>query len=643
MSYLTSETSSSNSLPRRPFSYDNKMCSIQYNEFECTVGIVFDNNLYGRIRHCLINQSISKKPSRQVVEIYSSANQNNTKYRTCDTTEPDGLMIKSFDSKRIVSCYEAQIPYLKDGRILFLTGTYKESVENKLTEHEWQRIKESENHHTVSSPVRISSKHREVFPPEEFNELAGSTVRVSIGEYSIYGGTMESRVRCNPINYMEMEFEFKEQPDERTVNNMLTKLTGHMVNILGYDLVVECMKAENTRSVRGEYIGCIFESFKRNFINYNYEPNRVAVKRGIENGDFAFFVMPKWDGVRATALYSQGHLLVESSFGKLFSIETNLPFDNDVILQLELLDRRSDIEIKIPGKFIIVITEIMAVLVKSHNTTYQMYGKNNAYYDTGRYAGNVPNSIVMTKQFKDPENVCNLYRLVRASTSIHIMEYMSKIRHDHLSTILQEDIVRNLEENPEEPVLMFTTVVRCTEENGNTVNTDILDTFFASNSIEDDQRHNEVRANCLETMTAVFPDTLKKDEIYCEYGAKEGIILVCTDRINKNVNMEVSSPYYADFSLPAKPLEYGYMKIKIVDTVDLELNGNGDIALSSDLTEYKVHGIPTSLYDGKRRIIECYRNRMHDGLYFLRIRHDKVNADNNVKIASVDTWFTKKM
>lgn len=635
------------------------MCSIINTEFECTVGIVFDSNLYELIRDKVIGISSVKRPRRQNVDLYSDWQCQSSKYRKCVTTDDSGEVCSSFDRKTVNVCHEAQVPYMnsggtrtsedakwtrsEEGRLLFLTGTYKESVENQIKEDEWIAIEKSENHLVGDSPVRSSNKCREIFDCGTCLDLPFPATRLSLGEHSVYGGTIESRIKCNPIYYLEIEREFDRQLDDVKINETLVELTRNIVYAVGYSLVTKCMLSVNSCSVQKERIDCIFDSFDRNFINYNR--HRSTLKRGLTENTYSLFIMPKWDGVRATGLYCDGHLLIKSCSGDIFNLTVDLPFDNDVILQLELIQvdekgRREDM-------YYIIITEIMAVLVKSHNTTYQMYGKNNSFYDTGRYAGNVPNSIVITKQFKNPNDICNLYRLVAPTVSLNVICRISSYRHRYLAGLSAVESKRLTE--GVNPVLMFTTVVQVSNDYDVDIAFKSMDEFYSSNKVLDAVQHASIRISCLSTFTNMFPSTLIDDDVYLQYAEKEGIILAFADYHMNSINLK-------DSPQNSTRLEYGYMKMKKVDSVDLEVGNNGMVT-SCDLTEYTVTGLPIDLQkpkgreDGeshslKRVIVECFYNRSESRLEFLRVRKDKMEADGDGKILTIEPFidtFAKKM
>lgn len=705
-------------------------------EYECTVGIVFDSNLYKLIRDKILEKikDNSNSPYIQSVDIFANIADKTTKYRKYINLDYNlGETCETYDKKKIIKCTESQIPYMEmeKGRVIFLTGTYKESIETKLTSDEWKNVELGENHLVTDAPISVSNKHRELFYNEDGQiKLNYEYSRISLGEYSIYGGTGESRIKCNSIYYLEIERENPKHIDHVIASNILIELTNNIIELIGYDLVAMSMKASHSCSVQKERIDCLFDMFKRDFKNYDKCKNKI--KKGVLSKRMELYAMPKWDGIRATGIYYDNNIIIKSLSGSIFTYKTDLPFDNDVILQLEIIDTnekdykiyngddkkdntlntrvkienkigknvcvsgaldKKDEKDKIGGggeqdkdeeKYLsrnvnleydeslastsssettvnddvsalemdesinggknekptyLIITEIMAVLIKSHNTTYQMYGKNNAFFDTGRHTGNVSNSIVMTKQFVNPNDVCNLYRLVPPILSLNIMCKMSKLKHSYLSSLSENEFKNML--NGIDTVLMFTTVVKIdTNKIDENLVLETLDNFYSidKKSLDVEKINYEKESN-MSLFINEFPKTLLNDKVYRENAENEGLIIAytknnmnfITDKISNDIN--------------------GYMKMKKIDTVDLEyINSNScrdndeiQYAYSNDMTKFIVTGIPSDIvnnykkiYNMKKCIIECYYDFILKSIKFLRVRQDKTEADGDCKIKNVD-------
>lgn len=705
-------------------------------EYECTVGIVFDSNLYKLIRDKILEKikDNSNSPYIQSVDIFANIADKTTKYRKYINLDYNlGETCETYDKKKIIKCTESQIPYMEmeKGRVIFLTGTYKESIETKLTSDEWKNVELGENHLVTDAPISVSNKHRELFYNEDGQiKLNYEYSRISLGEYSIYGGTGESRIKCNSIYYLEIERENPKHIDHVIASNILIELTNNIIELIGYDLVAMSMKASHSCSVQKERIDCLFDMFKRDFKNYDKCKNKI--KKGVLSKRMELYAMPKWDGIRATGIYYDNNIIIKSLSGSIFTYKTDLPFDNDVILQLEIIDTNEkdykiyngddnkdntlNTRVKIENKIgknvcvsgaldkkdekdkiggggeqdkdeekylsrnvnleydeslastsssettvnddvsalemdesinggknekptFLIITEIMAVLIKSHNTTYQMYGKNNAFFDTGRHTGNVSNSIVMTKQFVNPNDVCNLYRLVPPILSLNIMCKMSKLKHSYLSSLSENEFKNML--NGIDTVLMFTTVVKIdTNKIDENLVLETLDNFYSidKKSLDVEKINYEKESN-MSLFINEFPKTLLNDKVYRENAENEGLIIAytknnmnfITDKISNDIN--------------------GYMKMKKIDTVDLEyINSNScrdnneiQYAYSNDMTKFIVTGIPSDIvknykkiYNMKKCIIECYYDFILKSIKFLRVRQDKTEADGDCKIKNVD-------
>lgn len=634
------------------------MCSIEHNEYECTVGLVFDNNLFGKIREHLLGLS-RHEPDVENVFIYAR-DQSPQKYRHHRVrTAATGDSYDRFDTKTTLRCQEAQVPYYCEvtGRIIFLTGSYKEANERVITETDWKAVRDGENHIMSESLIRVAHKRREVFDYDCcFDTSAGAadserlitllglplgtqphshiTSRLTIGEYSIFGGTMEARTLYNTINYLEVEREFNMHLDERGASVVLTDIVARLIGLLGYELVVKTMKASNTRSVQSERLHTLFDSFQRTFINYAAHDS--AIRAGLEHDFYRAYIMPKWDGVRATALYYDGHLIIRSADLTVDTINVDLPFDNDMVLQLEI----------IAGSHA-VITEIMAVLVKSHNTTYQMYGKNNAAADTGRYVGNVSNSIVIAKQFSDHKDPCNLYRLVEPVVSLHFMSLLSRRRHQFLTNLSVEEfrrVTNSLYDWYTESrvrgrkgiVSVIPTTVICLSKERSASLCAKLRRFNESRLLEDATAYTTSRRRCIDEMASAFPSSLLYDRFYAEAAGKEGLIVAFA----KSVVSPLTT--FNDFlARHERWFTYGYVKVKMMDTVDMKMDQDGHVR-SRDLTRYRLIGVrpvPPPGVDVSHWIIECAYDRKYNGLVFVRNRTDKLEADDDSKIAKMDPKF----
>src|SRR5436190_1364462 len=388
--------------------------SLEMYEYETTCGIVFDGELYCQIKTALFNQ-YKTIAFEEHVDIYSDPQKDGSRYRAltiysvCNSTDDVPVEYKKWDKKQTLYSYESQIPFIDTTkeRIAFITCTYKESSERSMTSDEWTKIVTED--HTTGLFMRLYNKKRICFYEDAFDTKSPYT-RVSIGKHSSYGGTLESRSTCDSLYYLEIELESKGQLNGDEVQQNMHALTKLLFQLVPYDLVKMAMMAANTGAVQRERLDNIFDTFKRTFRDYKRCASELREKAHLHD-ELNLFIMPKWNGVRATGLYyCKGYLTVKDACGRLTSFNTHLPFDNDMILQLEVVETERDMNssgINVAGRFY-VITELMAVLIKSKNTLFQVYGRNNAVHDTGRNIGNVAASIAMKAQFADSCHVCNL-------------------------------------------------------------------------------------------------------------------------------------------------------------------------------------------------------------------------------------------
>lgn len=625
-------------------------------EYETTCGIVFDGSLYGPIKEALISKCTgSVKPAEESVDVYRDPDDAAGRYREITRlASPFGAddvrAKRRWDHKRTVYVQEAQIPHLEEqtsgGRIIFTTCTYKESNERPMTRAEWDNtVKED---HASGRYVRTNNKRRICFYEGSFKTKSPYT-RVSIGEKSTYSGTLEARSACNSIYFVEIEHETSEPLNCFAIHHAMHRLNELLFELLPYDLVRRTMLASNTCSVQRERIDNVFDTFKRNFQNYTARANylrRHSAERDSDAARLDFYVMPKWDGVRAVGLYyCEGYLLVKDAYGRLASFNTSLPFDNDMVFQLEVVDcglrdgqsmRTGGAPRDSAGRYY-VITELMAVLIKSQNTMFQVYSRNTVLHDTCRNIGNIVDGVSIKTQFNDPAHVCNLYRPLPADMSLRVLDTLTTIRQ------------KREEENRlgSAGIIMLTAVARVPVTNSRLLDT--LDRLFAADKTGRDR--------LLAEFSEWLPAFVRNDSR--AVNDCEGLILAYTLHQNVRPCRKTSSGAIRTAKKLTRSFDHGYFKLKHVDTVDLELNLNDNTLRSADGTEYVAQGLPTLSRDdddgsegsgekrirdwaerpvptrNRRAIVECY----FDGetLRFLRDRCDKSRPDSDSKIAATDS------
>jgi hypothetical protein len=601
------------------------------HEYEVTCGIVFDGEIYGRLKSELYVKS-EKPPIEEDIDIYGLPGKEGERYRAltryaavgCDgaaaATAPAAAAIddveidyRRFDHKKTIHAYESQIPYVERsrGRLLFITCTYKESMETILDKDEWDRtVKED---HTSGDCMRVYNKKRLCFYEGAFRTSVPYT-RVSIGQQSSYGGTLEARSVCNAIYYFEIELESTRRLGTTEVDAYMHQICDMVFQLLPYDLVKSAMLARNTRSVQRERIDGVFDTFTRQFRDYtSCAPHLRRLHKAI-----AFYIMPKWDGIRAVGLYfCDGYLIVKDACGRISSFRTVLPFDNDMILQLEVVRPKSvscaDITTDSEGCYY-VITELLAVFVKSPNTLYHVYGRNNGMYDTGRNIGNVVPSITIKTQFKNASHVCNLYRLLKPETSLRAIATLTEIRDAGA-------------DGPCYHVINITSVVNITDRLMSVKDfLDCMDDATTNGKIPGLRTKEQVLRLFADLMPVYLQNDLRfKDNC-------EGMIVAFTKRGGENTHR-------SDLE------EYSYFKLKHIDTVDLELNLITGTLTSSDQTHYRAEGLPNldnvlgwaerpTPIKNQRIIVECY----YDGnkLLFFKDRCDKSRPDSDRKIKATN-------
>lgn len=567
------------------------------------------------------------------------------RYRELKRSGVRGAATTSWDRKRVLRCLDSQVPYIdgRSGRVIFVTTTHKTSVEERLTEEQWNDAVR-EDHTADTTFRRVYNKHRLAFPPESFVDLFGGAVpeftRLSLGEYSAYGGTLEARTKCNPVYYLEIENETEHEVDD--VQQHTLRLVEILFTVLPYGLVAETMRKNACATVQRERVDCVFEEFKRRFVNYHRCRRKLWRLAGRQReeaaltgpGHVKMFVMPKWDGRKATANYCEGFLFVKDSCGSLSTYRADLPFDNDVILQLELLDDDC-------GRRLMVVTEILAVVVKTHNTLYHVYNRNNTLHDTGRNAGNVTTGITLKSQFTDPNNVCNPYRLVAPSFSLLVIQRLSAKRWASNTTAPTAAV--NTYMRSDTPELFLTTVAETTENCEEVLR--LLDRFH--NYGEDGERSvpsggREERRNrrrCIRRLSTTYlPDRLLEDARYRKHC--EGLLVVfarCGDTLATASHHRPKRRRLPD---------HGYVKIKRTDTVDLEYNVSLGLATtSSGKHRFTVRDVPDDFRGWSERprpvtddrlIIECFYDRDRRSLVFFKDRPDKSKADSDEKICATN-------
>lgn len=598
------------------------------HEYEVTCGIVFDGEIYHKFKSILF-EKCKKPPIEETIDIYAIPKKDGERYRAltrygdgaCCSIDDTELDYRKFDHKKTSYVYESQIPYVEceNGRVLFITCTYKESVEVILNEDEWKRtVKED---HTSGHCMRVHNKKRICFYKDAFD----TNMRVSIGKQSSYGGTLEARSTCNSIYYFEIELESDRRLGSTEINRDMRRVCKMLFQLLPYELVKAAMLAKNTCSVQRERIDGVFDTFKRQFRDYKSCALDLQ-QRECLNGQVDFFIMPKWDGIRAVGLYyCDGYLIVKDACGRISSFCTTLPFDNDMIIQLEAvrpkrtnMESGSDYDVGTDSEgYYYVVTELLAVLIKSPNTLYHVYGRNNVMYDTGRNIGNVVTSIAIKTQFENASHVCSLYRPLTPDTSLRIFSMLSKIKNAKADG--SNDQCRH--------IVTLTSVVNTTA--GLMSVKDMLD-YMDDASTSDTVLGQRTKQEIISLFIQLFPKYLQNDSRFQQ--DCEGLIVAFTKQGNAEKRF-------------AEQEEYGYFKLKTIDTIDLELNLITGTLTSVDLTQYCAEGLPTldtvrnwaerpSPIKNQRIIVECY----YDGtkLVFLKDRCDKSRPDSDSKIKATN-------
>lgn len=632
-------------------------------EFETTVSLVFGGELFQKIyerlnrRHHL-EEDLDIYTFNRLPSHTSHSESRRFKYREMKRYVPlvggGKNVVVMRDRKLIKRCMEQQVPHIDpvSGRVLFVSTTYKSSVEGQVTEEQWTRTVRED--HSTASCLRTANKHRLSFPPQSFSDLFNGHVpgftRLSIGEYSQYGGTLEARTKCNPIYYLEIEKEYKtalKGPDE--IRREAERLVEILFTVLPYRLISETMRKEAAATVQRERTDNVFDEFKRRFVDYNRcriqlwnATTETRPSKRTDSPGITFFLMPKWDGMKATASYCDGYLFVRDTCGSLSTFSVQLPFDNDVILQLEIVKEDGS------DKKLLVVTEILAVVVKSHDTLYHVYNRSNTLDDTGRFAGNVDTSITLKTQFKNPDNRCNTYRLVSPLYSLLTLhslgEYRARQLHDSRRG---EEAATNTYMRDETPRVILTTVAIVDSADGisNLLNT--LDEFHnykagvkqTPSTVQEEMWNKSVH---LRTLSQHLPPWLLGQAYFRNHC--EGLLTVFVVKAGVEFNpTERARPTAAD----TRPLpNYGYMKIKIRDTVDLEYHLSTGLANSaSGKYRFRVQGVPEKFagwaerprpVTNGRAIIECYFDRDLGAVVYVKDRPDKNKADNEEKIAAID-------
>ena len=642
-------------------------------EYETTVSLVFGGEIYNEIYNLLGDRHHTEehldvytcKQSDGAVQHSAAAgrhsrfNAQDFKYRElkqCLYKEEGGA--KQFntlwDRKVTERCVESQVPYIDEpsGRIIFITATYKSSYEETLTAKDWAAAVHED--HATASCLRTANKHRSVFPPHAFADLFNGSVpsfsRLSLGEYSTYGGTLEARSKCNPIYYLEIEHEHAGAVKQ--VGQEMLRLVALLFAVLPYNLVARALRKDATATVRRECIDNIFDTFKRRFVDYNRLRidlwKAVGRQDGKTDGDnhhyqhhppVRAFVMPKWDGMKATANYCDGFIFIRDSCGALSTYRADLPFDNDLMLQLEIVDDPDS------RQKILVVTEIMAVVVTNHNTLYHTYSRNNSLHNTGRYAGNVSHSITLKKQFKDPNNICNTYRLVDPLYSLLAIHYLSAKRWALPDSRTPLAAATNTYMQSDRPLLFITTVVRTSERHEIQDLLRLLDQFHnypvggAKQSRPDSvQEERENKKLCLTRLREYFPKQFAQDRLIDRLC--EGLLVAFVRGAGGGRRRRWHLP------------DHGYIKVKLVDTIDLQYCISVGLATSASAKHtFRVQNVPqkfpgwaersTPIQDDKV-IIECRYDRTTSSLVFVKDRPDKTRADSDEKISAIDGEIISK-
>lgn len=552
------------------------------HEFETTVGFFFDGTVYRSVLAELESKCCTP-PREEIVDVYAGPDASQ-RYR-----EITRGASRAWDLKKTVACVEAQTPYVdaEAGSVVFIGGTYKESTERAMTRDEWESTVRED--HVTGRCARVGNKHRFCYDRLRIDTSVAFT-RVSCGETSAYGGTLEARSKCDTIYYMEIELETEGRLDEERAYATMTSLVVLLFQLVPYETVCRAMMASNSCSIQRERIDNLFDAFKRRFMDYNTCRSRLADDASALP-PVLLFVMPKWDGVRVTGLYfCEGYLLMRNAREILSSFRVKLPFGNDTILQLEQIAGAD-------GRDFYVITELLAVMIKSRHTMYQVFGRNNAKHDTGRSIGNVVASISIKRQFDDHRDVCNGYRLLDAQTSLRVLHVLGRTASAGGAGIVALTTVARIDRSENAAVLRR------------------MDDVFSS-------RSPETRRRRVDRMFDAYLPGLKADAAVAQHC--EGLIVAFTARRRR--------------SIP----DHGYFKLKYVDTVDLELDLVTFRLTSRDATRYRALGVErdTFTYRGEWRntriVVECMYDHDRDALVFVRERYDKTRPDADKKIEAIN-------
>lgn len=670
------------------------MFELHAMEYETTVTLAFGGKLYGRLYELLHSRPYVVEDVDVYVVKGKSPDDTGRRqtYRETKRYRPGVDAVETWWDRKTVKRYvEHQVPHVDrhERRVCFITTNYKTSYEEKLTADQWRvRVRED---HANDTCLRVANKRRLAFSAGSFSDRFAHRddtrprfTRLSLGEYSTYGGTLEARTKCNPLYYLEIEHELIREPeDDGDIERNAELLVETLFTVLPYGLVAETMRTDASATVRRERVDNVFDEFKRRFVDYNRCRGDLwkAVVGGNRNGSESnrdgrppvvdLFLMPKWDGLKATANYCEGYLFVRDACGSLSTYTVDLPFDNDVVLQLEALN---DSEL---GERLFVVTEIMAIAVRNHDTLYHVYNRSNSERDTGRYAGNVSNSITLKTQFNDANDRCNTYRLVAPRYSLSVFHLLNECRSAcPESSCANEPERRQLEHVPlttatgtgrelpgHEAIntyarnyrvsVLFTTVRPVDPFRDAEEVLLILDRFHDCRpngestgpaSSEEEALANRIR--CLKELSSFLPDRLLHDQRFCRHC--EGMLVTfvrsdgrtvtaaSTGRANDGVRVS---------SLPSLS-DHGYIKVKPIDTVDLEFDLDRRTAVSaSGRYTFPVLGVPDKLPNwadrprpvtNNRIIIECYYDRGRACLVFIKDRPDKTRPDSDEKISAID-------